>query len=218
MIALDAGWGQFTAILVSKAESAGRELVKVNPAGTSQACSACGAVVPKTLAQRTHRCPGCGYTASRDMNAAINVLLKGLGPSPRGGAAIRHPRDPRSPPSAGGVVTRNLRFQSPLGGAADVSRSTMGRGARSALPVGPWFRPELLHAGGRQDILEGAAEPGKDVLTVEVATQLGVLHVGERAVRGRTTLGGVDHPNEADSRGQILTDGISDRSGALSGG
>lgn len=93
----DAGWAQFTAILASKAESAGRELVKVRPSGTTQACSVCGVLVPKTLAQRVHRCPDCGYVADRDLNAARNVLLKGLGPSLRGGDATRRPDDPRSP-------------------------------------------------------------------------------------------------------------------------
>ena len=70
----DAGWAQFLEILACKAESAGRELVRVNPAGTSQQCSACGAQVPKDLRVRVHRCPGCGYVADRDVNAARNIL------------------------------------------------------------------------------------------------------------------------------------------------
>jgi putative transposase len=45
----DAGWSQFVSILSDKAECAGRTLVKVNPAGTTQRCSACGEHVPKTL-------------------------------------------------------------------------------------------------------------------------------------------------------------------------
>jgi putative transposase len=73
----DAGWGQFIDILVYKAESAGRELVKVNPRGTSQACSACGVIVPKDLSVRVHACPDCGYTADRDVNAAKNILRLG---------------------------------------------------------------------------------------------------------------------------------------------
>jgi putative transposase len=76
----DAAWSQFTSILVSKAESAGREVVKVDPRGTSQKCSVCGVVVPKTLSERTHRC-SCGYVADRDLNAARNII--GLGQSLR---------------------------------------------------------------------------------------------------------------------------------------
>lgn len=73
----DAGWGQFISILAYKAESAGREFVKVNPNGTSQTCSSCGERVPKDLSVRVHSCPACGYTADRDVNAAKNVLRLG---------------------------------------------------------------------------------------------------------------------------------------------
>ena len=73
----DAGWGQFIDILAYKAEYAGREFIKVPPQGTSQICSQCGAVVPKTLAVRTHRCPICGAVLHRDYNSALNVLSLG---------------------------------------------------------------------------------------------------------------------------------------------
>jgi putative transposase len=69
----DAGWGQFVEILAGKAESAGRELIKVDPRGTSQECSRCGAVVRKSLAIRVHACPECGLVIGRDHNAAINI-------------------------------------------------------------------------------------------------------------------------------------------------
>ena len=39
---LDAGWGVFLGILAHKAESAGRELIPVNPANTSRTCARCG--------------------------------------------------------------------------------------------------------------------------------------------------------------------------------
>lgn len=73
----DAGWGQFLQLLSEKAESAARVLVAVNPAGTSQRCSACGQVVRKTLAQRWHSCP-CGLELDRDHNAALNILRAGM--------------------------------------------------------------------------------------------------------------------------------------------
>jgi putative transposase len=69
----DAGWSQFILILTSKAESAGRVVIKVNPAYTSQDCSQCGHRVRKTLATREHRCDKCGYVAHRDHNSAIAV-------------------------------------------------------------------------------------------------------------------------------------------------
>lgn len=92
----DVGWCDFMLILASKAESAGREVVKVPPAHTSQDCSACGTRVPKTLADRVHRCPSCGLTMDRDVNAAINILR--LGRSLRRGAAVvMAPQRPEKP-------------------------------------------------------------------------------------------------------------------------
>jgi len=70
----DAGWGQFLSTLAHKAEEAGVVMVKVNPAGTSQHCSGCGAYCPKTLAVRWHRCAACGLSLQRDTNAACNIL------------------------------------------------------------------------------------------------------------------------------------------------
>ena len=74
----DAAWGQFAQIVSCKASSAGREPIKVNPRGTSQECSACGADVPKALSVRVHHCPPCGYTADRDVNAAQNILTRAM--------------------------------------------------------------------------------------------------------------------------------------------
>lgn len=70
----DAGWGNFLTILASKAEEAGCWFVKVPPRNTSVKCSRCDALVPKTLAVRTHLCPSCGLILDRDHNAALNIL------------------------------------------------------------------------------------------------------------------------------------------------
>lgn len=72
----DAGWSQFIDILRFKAEEAGRQVVAVNPSGTSQVCSGCGCEPSerKTLAVRTHRCSECGLVLDRDTNAARNIL------------------------------------------------------------------------------------------------------------------------------------------------
>ena len=70
-------WGKFAALLNEKAESAGVTVVEVDPKGTSQECSSCGATVEKSLSVRTHRC-SCGYEADRDVNAAINILHRGI--------------------------------------------------------------------------------------------------------------------------------------------
>jgi putative transposase len=73
----DAGWGMLAGMLCYKAESAGCKVVFVNPEGTTQQCSQCGTVVPKTLADRVHNCPSCGLTLDRDLNAAYNILKRG---------------------------------------------------------------------------------------------------------------------------------------------
>ena len=74
---LDAGWGMFRSILTYKAESAGRKLIEVNPAWTSQNCSRCQTLVKKKLKDRVHFCPKCGLSLDRDTNAAINILRIG---------------------------------------------------------------------------------------------------------------------------------------------
>ncbi len=73
----DAGWGGFLAILSFKAASAGRAVVAVAPAFTSQACSGCGVMVAKGLSVRWHACPDCGTSLHRDHNAAINIERRG---------------------------------------------------------------------------------------------------------------------------------------------
>ena len=76
---LDAGWGQFLSILSVKALNAGLITKAVNPRNTSQNCSNCGTKVPKKLKDRIHSCPHCGFTADRDVNAAINILNLAVG-------------------------------------------------------------------------------------------------------------------------------------------
>jgi putative transposase len=73
----DAGWAQFRIILDAKAACAGRRVVAVPPAYTSQECSGCGERVPKTLSIRTHICPSCGLVLDRDHNAALNIQRAG---------------------------------------------------------------------------------------------------------------------------------------------
>ncbi len=77
---LDAGWGEFLTIVAVKAERAGRLTVAVNPYNTTQKCSGCGVVVPKTLADRWHSC-ACGVELDRDINAALNIRNLAVGHS-----------------------------------------------------------------------------------------------------------------------------------------
>jgi putative transposase len=92
---LDAAWGAFLSILTYKAESAGGQVIRINPRYTTQKCFKCGEYVQKSLSVRTHICPRCGYVADRDLNAAQNILKAGAPPS--GTVADRLPVEPRSP-------------------------------------------------------------------------------------------------------------------------
>jgi putative transposase len=92
----DVGWGQFRTILHRKAEGAGRRVIAVPAANTTRQCSACGALPEtpeqrKTLGDRVHCCPSCGYTADRALTAAQNILRLGrslqVSPFPVGGVA-----------------------------------------------------------------------------------------------------------------------------------
>jgi putative transposase len=73
----DVGWGSFLSMLSDKAAEAGREIVRVDPRGTSQRC-VCGTPVPKRLAQRWHHCLSCQLSVPRDQAAALEILRLGL--------------------------------------------------------------------------------------------------------------------------------------------
>jgi putative transposase len=82
----DAGWSAFLTILSYKAACAGRSVVAVPPAYTSQRCSGCGGLVSKGLSVRWHACPDCRTSLHRDHNAAKNI--ERLGQSLQGGVAL----------------------------------------------------------------------------------------------------------------------------------
>jgi len=75
---LDAAWSQFIQMIEYKAESAGVQVVKVDPKNTTQICSQCGSIVKKSLSVRTHKC-SCGFVVDRDFNSALNILNKAVG-------------------------------------------------------------------------------------------------------------------------------------------
>jgi putative transposase len=75
---LDAGWTQFTSILVATAESAGRRVVLVHPASTSIDCHTCGSRCTRPR-QDTVVCPTHGELDA-DLNGARNIAARaGLG-------------------------------------------------------------------------------------------------------------------------------------------
>ena len=66
------------AFIVYKAAWAGVQVEFVSAAWTSQTCSRCRNVNRKLkLTEREWRCPSCGATLDRDVNAAINIERRG---------------------------------------------------------------------------------------------------------------------------------------------
>ena len=71
-------WGRFVSQLTYKAESAGGGLVRIDPKRTSMTCHACGHVQSMPLCVREYRCGDCGLVTDRDVNAAKNILSRGI--------------------------------------------------------------------------------------------------------------------------------------------
>ncbi|MFE2537047.1 RNA-guided endonuclease InsQ/TnpB family protein [Streptomyces sp. NPDC059371] len=75
----DAGWGVFLTILYAKAESAGREVIAVDPRNTSRECPECGHTAKENRpTQEKFHCVACAHTAHADTVGATNVLRAGL--------------------------------------------------------------------------------------------------------------------------------------------
>lgn len=74
----DMSWSTFIQYISYKAERAGIELIKVNPANTSKMCSKCKNIdKAQTLADRMYQCTVCNFTLDRDHNAALNIFRLG---------------------------------------------------------------------------------------------------------------------------------------------
>lgn len=75
----DAGWGAFLTILTSKAQSAGRKVIAVDPRNTSRRCPQCGhAAKEDRPTQGKFHCQSCDHTAHADTVGPLNVLQAGL--------------------------------------------------------------------------------------------------------------------------------------------
>jgi transposase len=91
---LASGWG----ILVERLEhKAPGRVEKINPACTSQRCSACGHIASENRKnQAVFACTACRYTAHADVNAAVNIAA-GHAVTARGGLPLGRPvnREPQ---------------------------------------------------------------------------------------------------------------------------
>lgn len=77
----DVSWSRFVSMLEYKSQIYGTEIIKVPKFyASSQLCSCCGYKNPivKNLVVRQWTCPNCNTSHDRDINAATNILNKGL--------------------------------------------------------------------------------------------------------------------------------------------
>ena len=81
---LDAGWASLKTMLEYKSHQAGIVFEVVNESYTTQTCSCCGAIPASSpkgragLGIREWVCSDCGAQHDRDVNAAKNILARGL--------------------------------------------------------------------------------------------------------------------------------------------
>ena len=99
---LDAGWASLKTMLEYKSHQAGIVFEVVNESYTTQTCSCCGAIPASSpkgragLGIREWVCSDCGAVHDRDVNAAKNILARGLArlaegtPAEDGGCAKAH--------------------------------------------------------------------------------------------------------------------------------
>ena len=109
---LASNWGRLERMLDYKAG----QVVRVDPAYTSQTCAACGHMDRENRrTQANFHCTACGHTANADRNAAINILERGLALLPtargNGAAARREALDPCLLPVATDKSTSTTREQ-----------------------------------------------------------------------------------------------------------
>ena len=92
---MQSAWGMLVSYLVYKCH----EVVKVNPAYTSQTCHRCGHKDSKNRSGRQFVCRHCGNQADADVNAALNIRALGIW-APGHGAVIPATGAIRAPTAA----------------------------------------------------------------------------------------------------------------------
>ena len=94
-------WGLLARRAEQKAAASGAAVIYVDPRFTSQQCHVCGHTAPGNRdSQAVFRCQQCGHSDHADVNAARNILARGLAtmavpaPAPGHGAYARVSRQP----------------------------------------------------------------------------------------------------------------------------
>jgi putative transposase len=81
-----AGHAQLRGMLAYKCTASGRQFLEVPSQHSTRTCAACGALTGPTgyagLSVRQWTCAACGVDHDRDVNAAVNTLIAGVGITP----------------------------------------------------------------------------------------------------------------------------------------
>ncbi|MBS7671386.1 RNA-guided endonuclease InsQ/TnpB family protein [Croceicoccus gelatinilyticus] len=86
---LASGWGSFATMLGYKLEERGGILISVDPKNTSRQCAECGHTAPENReSQAIFRCNACDHQAHADINAARNILARGINLKRRGNTPL----------------------------------------------------------------------------------------------------------------------------------
>lgn len=89
----DLGFAEFVDILQQAATKTGTTIVQVDQwLPTSKACASCGVLQEMPLSVRHFNCPECGWSLSRDQNAALNILAAGASAAGLGDVRREHVR------------------------------------------------------------------------------------------------------------------------------
>ncbi len=134
----NAAWGELLRQLKYKSGWYGSRVIEAPMHyPSSRMCSACGAIHNDLkLSHRVFRCPQCGWTINRDVNAALNPSPR---PSPIGGG------------EGGGVwVGHPQRPYRQFGGKSRLWRSLWRRNG----PQGPVYEPRVVEAGRMKSSLK----------------------------------------------------------------
>ena len=125
---LEQRWGILRHQLEYKAETAGRTLISVDPAYTSQACSRCGHIDASARRGKRYACSACGLSIDADLNASRTILMRGL-------AALGGPIDRPWDAQYGGIAATT----SALAGVVPEIRTGTPATAQSRVDV--WMEP-----------------------------------------------------------------------------
>jgi transposase len=105
-------WGTLGHRIEQKAQAAGTTAVFIDPRFTSQQCFVCGHTSPGNRDnQAVFRCEACGHQDHADVNAAKNILARGLAltageivPAHTPGHGVPRPRKPSARAGAAGTT------------------------------------------------------------------------------------------------------------------